>query len=196
MFSLGVAARPAAVTPGHSSELFCLYTHTHTHTIFQDSIKHNRHTPVKTHSFPHRQSWRWLSRAPSAQLVSICGCCSLAAAALRGHEEARWNPFMSSAAVRESDWRDGEAPLVTNGVLSSMDVLTAWAVTNPAVARLLWVLVLVLATLLLWFFFFCCYSWNHSASPSMERYLAGRCPPPSNSPLCGCVEACDMLTIL
>lgn len=55
-----------------------------------------------------------------------------------------------------------------------MDILTAWAVTNPAVARLLWVLVLVLATLLVWLFFFCCYSWNQSSSPSLERYLAGR----------------------
>ncbi|XP_071356207.1 plectin a isoform X2 [Trachinotus anak] len=53
-----------------------------------------------------------------------------------------------------------------------MDILTAWAVTNPAVARLLWVLALVLATLLVWLFFFCCYSWNQSSSPSLERYLA------------------------
>uniref|UniRef100_UPI003AAC7685 plectin a isoform X1 n=1 Tax=Centroberyx gerrardi TaxID=166262 RepID=UPI003AAC7685 len=53
-----------------------------------------------------------------------------------------------------------------------MDTLTAWALTNPAAARLLWVLVLVLATLLVWLFFFCCYTRNHSSSPSMERYLA------------------------
>ncbi|XP_023250604.1 uncharacterized protein LOC111645588 [Seriola lalandi dorsalis] len=53
-----------------------------------------------------------------------------------------------------------------------MDIMTAWAVTNPAVARLLWVLLLVLATLLVWLFFFCCYSWNQSSSPSLERYLA------------------------
>ncbi|KAG8004859.1 hypothetical protein GBF38_010671 [Nibea albiflora] len=53
-----------------------------------------------------------------------------------------------------------------------MDILTAWVVTNPAVARLLWVLALVLATLLVWLFFFCCYSWNQSSSPSLERYLA------------------------
>lgn len=53
-----------------------------------------------------------------------------------------------------------------------MDILTTWAVTNPAVARLLWVLVLVLATFLVWLFFFCCYSWNQSSSPSLERYLA------------------------
>ncbi|XP_027142352.1 plectin a isoform X4 [Larimichthys crocea] len=53
-----------------------------------------------------------------------------------------------------------------------MDLLTAWVVTNPAVARLLWVLALVLATLLVWLFFFCCYSWNQSSSPSLERYLA------------------------
>lgn len=55
-----------------------------------------------------------------------------------------------------------------------MDILTAWAATDPAVARLLWVLVLVLATLLVWLFFFCCYSWNQRSSPSLERYLAGR----------------------
>lgn len=54
-----------------------------------------------------------------------------------------------------------------------MDVLTTWAVANPAVARLLCVLVLVLATFLVWLFF-CCYSWNQSSSPSLERYLAGR----------------------
>ncbi|XP_054874026.1 plectin a isoform X34 [Amphiprion ocellaris] len=53
-----------------------------------------------------------------------------------------------------------------------MDILTAWAATNPAVARLLWVLALVLATFLVWLFFFCCYSWNQSSSPSLERYLA------------------------
>ncbi|XP_054619676.1 plectin a isoform X6 [Dunckerocampus dactyliophorus] len=54
-----------------------------------------------------------------------------------------------------------------------MDMLTAWAVTNPAVARLLWILVLVLATLLVWCFSFCCYTWNQSSSSaSMERYLA------------------------
>ncbi|KAK5854659.1 hypothetical protein PBY51_004836 [Eleginops maclovinus] len=53
-----------------------------------------------------------------------------------------------------------------------MDALTAWAIANPAVARLLWVLVLVLATLLVWLFFFCCYSWNQRSSPSLERYLA------------------------
>ncbi|KAM8840850.1 uncharacterized protein AB9W97_001443 [Spinachia spinachia] len=53
-----------------------------------------------------------------------------------------------------------------------MDVLTAWAATNPSVARLLWVLVLVLATLLIWLFFCCCYSWNQTSSPSLEQYLA------------------------
>ncbi|XP_069372539.1 plectin a isoform X32 [Paralichthys olivaceus] len=51
-----------------------------------------------------------------------------------------------------------------------MDLLTA--VTNPAVARLLWVLALVLATLLVWLLFFCCYSWNQSSSSSLEKYLA------------------------
>lgn len=55
-----------------------------------------------------------------------------------------------------------------------MDTLAAWAITNPAVARLLWVLVLVLATLLIWLLFFCCYSRNQSSSTSLERYLAGR----------------------
>lgn len=55
----------------------------------------------------------------------------------------------------------------------SMDALTSWAVTNPAVAQFLWVIALVLATLLLWLLFFC-YNWKHRASPSLERYLAGR----------------------
>lgn len=58
----------------------------------------------------------------------------------------------------------------------SMDVLTAWAVANPAMARLLWVLVLMLVSVLLWLCF-CCYSWNQSSSPSLERYLAGTCCP-------------------
>ncbi|XP_055368808.1 plectin a isoform X7 [Betta splendens] len=53
-----------------------------------------------------------------------------------------------------------------------MDILTAWALTNPAAARLLWVLLLVLATLLVWLVFFGCYRWNQSSSPSLERYLA------------------------
>lgn len=61
-----------------------------------------------------------------------------------------------------------------------MDVLTAWAVANPAMARLLWVLVLMLVSVLLWLCF-CCYSWNQSSSPSLERYLAGTCCPQSSS---------------
>lgn len=73
-----------------------------------------------------------------------------------------------------------------------MDILTAWAVTNPAAARLLWVLVLVLATLLVWLFFFCCYSWNQRSSPSLERYLAGRWA----LLVCGCVEACTTRLML
>lgn len=78
-----------------------------------------------------------------------------------------------------------------------MDVLTVWADVNPAVARLLWVLVLVLATLLVWLFFFCCYSWNQRSSPSLERYLAGRrAPDPSHTPTSGCVEARDRLKAL
>ncbi|KAM4538788.1 plectin a isoform 3-T3 [Odontesthes bonariensis] len=52
-----------------------------------------------------------------------------------------------------------------------MDVLTAWAASDPAAARLLWVVLLVAATFLVWLFF-CCYSWNHSSSSSLERYLA------------------------
>ncbi|XP_039875842.1 uncharacterized protein LOC120726380 [Simochromis diagramma] len=58
-----------------------------------------------------------------------------------------------------------------------MDISTTWAASNPAVARLLWVLGLVLATLLVWFLSFCCYSWNHSSSPSLERYLAAMAKP-------------------
>lgn len=76
-----------------------------------------------------------------------------------------------------------------------MDISTTWAASNPAVARLLWVLGLVLATLLVWFLSFCCYSWNHSSSPSLERYLAGRWAlDPHPFTLCGCVEACDRFT--
>jgi len=73
-----------------------------------------------------------------------------------------------------------------------MDVLTAWAVSNPAVARLLWVLLLVMATFLVWLFFFCCYSWNRSSSSSLERYLAGRWA--LNPPTQEWVEACGRLT--
>ncbi|CAL8298884.1 unnamed protein product [Lota lota] len=52
-----------------------------------------------------------------------------------------------------------------------MDMLMAWAATNPAVTRLLWVLVLVVATLLIWALFFCCYARSRSSSPALERYL-------------------------
>lgn len=54
-----------------------------------------------------------------------------------------------------------------------MDILRAWAENDPAVAQLLWILALVLATLLLWLFFVC-FVWRRSSSPSLERYLAGR----------------------
>lgn len=54
-----------------------------------------------------------------------------------------------------------------------MNVLRAWAVSDPAVAQLLWILALVLATLLLWLFFVC-FGWRRSSSASLERYLAGR----------------------
>lgn len=65
-----------------------------------------------------------------------------------------------------------------------MDVLTAWAMANPAMARLLWVLVLMLVTLLLWICFWC-YSWNQSSSPSLEKYLAGMWGPGSS-----CLQVC------
>lgn len=54
-----------------------------------------------------------------------------------------------------------------------MDVLRAWAQSDPAVVQLLWILALVLATLLLWLFFMC-FGWRRSSSSSLERYLAGR----------------------
>ncbi|MEQ2201823.1 hypothetical protein XENOCAPTIV_018745, partial [Xenoophorus captivus] len=66
----------------------------------------------------------------------------------------------------------------------SMDLLMSWAVTDPAVARLLWVLLLVVATYLIWLFF-CCYSWNQSSSPSLERYLAGRWAQKLSAPIRG-----------
>ncbi|XP_068189846.1 uncharacterized protein [Antennarius striatus] len=53
-----------------------------------------------------------------------------------------------------------------------MDILSAWADADPAVAGLLWVLALVLATLLVWLLFCSCHSWNQSSSPSLEKYLA------------------------
>ncbi|MEQ2186546.1 hypothetical protein GOODEAATRI_029675 [Goodea atripinnis] len=68
--------------------------------------------------------------------------------------------------------------------LCSMDLLMFWAVTDPAVARLLWVLLLVVATFLIWLFF-CCYSWNQSSSPSLERYLAGRWAQKLSAPIRG-----------
>lgn len=77
-----------------------------------------------------------------------------------------------------------------------MDVLRPWAVNDPAVAQLLWILALVLATLLLWLFFFC-FSWKRNASPSLERYLAGRwaLTTPHPSFFRGRVEACDGLLV-
>lgn len=102
------------------------------------------------------------------QLVTICGCCCCCCCDF-------------SDRIQTGGWALSWALLKTEMfyclfLTCSMDVLAAWAVTNPAVARVLWVLVLVLATLLLWLFFFCCYSWNHnSSSSSLEKYLAGRC---------------------
>ncbi|KAI4871503.1 hypothetical protein NFI96_027170 [Prochilodus magdalenae] len=52
-----------------------------------------------------------------------------------------------------------------------MDALQDWALAYPAVARLLWVIVLVLATLLIWSFFFCCWDSRSSVSP-LETYLS------------------------
>ena len=65
----------------------------------------------------------------------------------------------------------------TSGLTSGIDVdvLLAWAATNPAVTRLLWVLVLVVATLVVWALFFCCYARSRGSSPALERYLEGRC---------------------
>ncbi|KAL7883793.1 hypothetical protein SRHO_G00014510 [Serrasalmus rhombeus] len=57
-----------------------------------------------------------------------------------------------------------------------MDALQDWALAYPAVARLLWVIVLVLATLLVWSFFFCCWDSRSSVSP-LETYLSGHCFP-------------------
>lgn len=54
----------------------------------------------------------------------------------------------------------------------SMDVLQDWALAYPALARLLWVILLVLATLLVWSLFFCCWGNQSSTSP-LERYLSG-----------------------
>ncbi len=54
----------------------------------------------------------------------------------------------------------------------SMDVLQDWAQAYPALAQLLWVIVLVLATVLVWSLFFCCWGSQSSTSP-LERYLSG-----------------------
>ncbi|KAA0710219.1 Microtubule-actin cross-linking factor 1, isoforms 1/2/3/5 620 kDa actin-binding protein [Triplophysa tibetana] len=52
-----------------------------------------------------------------------------------------------------------------------MDVLQDWALAYPALARLLWVIVLVLATVLVWGLFFCCWGSQSSTSP-LERYIS------------------------
>ncbi|RXN34430.1 plectin-like isoform X1 [Labeo rohita] len=52
-----------------------------------------------------------------------------------------------------------------------MDTLQDWALAYPALARLLWVIVLVLATVLVWSLFFCCWGNQSSTSP-LERYLS------------------------
>lgn len=60
----------AAAALSHSSKLFFLPTHTL--TLFQDSVKHNRHKLTDT----HRADVGWgLSRLLVEQLVSICVCC-------------------------------------------------------------------------------------------------------------------------
>uniref|UniRef100_A0A673HIJ4 Plectin-like n=1 Tax=Sinocyclocheilus rhinocerous TaxID=307959 RepID=A0A673HIJ4_9TELE len=52
-----------------------------------------------------------------------------------------------------------------------MDALQDWALVYPALARELWVIVLVLATVLVWSLFFCCWGNQSSTSP-LERYLS------------------------
>ncbi|XP_073714527.1 plectin a [Misgurnus anguillicaudatus] len=52
-----------------------------------------------------------------------------------------------------------------------MDVLQDWTLAYPPLARLLWVFVLVLATVLVWCLFFCCWGSQSSTSP-LERYLS------------------------
>ncbi|XP_016104136.1 plectin-like [Sinocyclocheilus grahami] len=52
-----------------------------------------------------------------------------------------------------------------------MDALQDWALVYPALARVLWVIVLVLATILVWSLFFCCWGNQSSTSP-LERYLS------------------------
>ncbi|XP_051520734.1 SAFB-like transcription modulator [Myxocyprinus asiaticus] len=52
-----------------------------------------------------------------------------------------------------------------------MDALQDWALAYPAPARLVWVIVLVLATVLVWSLFFCCWG-SQSSTSSLERYLS------------------------
>ncbi|XP_059366374.1 probable serine/threonine-protein kinase irlF [Carassius carassius] len=52
-----------------------------------------------------------------------------------------------------------------------MDALQDWALVYPSPARVLWVIVLILATVLVWSLFFCCWG-SHSSSSPLERYLS------------------------
>ncbi|XP_026080590.1 plectin isoform X7 [Carassius auratus] len=52
-----------------------------------------------------------------------------------------------------------------------MDALQDWALVYPAPAWVLWVIVLILATVLVWSLFFCCWGSQSSSSP-LERYLS------------------------
>lgn len=89
----------AAAALSHSSKLFFLPTHTL--TLFQDSVKHNRHklTHTQTHTeLTWAEVWAgslWNSWYPSVFAAAAVGT----VAAPRGHKLANCSTPMSSAAV-------------------------------------------------------------------------------------------------
>ncbi len=197
---------PAAVTSSHAPPNCFACAHTHTRTF----PGHSKAQQTHTRTFRADVGWG-LSSAPSGTAgfhlwLLLLWLLPLPAAAAAGtvlpREDTNRPTATHSCALLHSysgKQTDEIVRLYRWGAACSaafsMDILTTWAVTNPAVARLLWVVALVLATLLVWLFFFCCYSWNQSSSPSLERYLAGMWalkPPPT---IPGWVEACDRLTI-
>lgn len=180
-FNLWLVVYSSRCNSGSSYEQFCLCTHTYTHSTFPGHDE--TQTLVKTH-FSHTE----LALAEVCagllveQLVSICGCRSSIWVVLLWQDTQR-PATTHSCVLLLSHSLQSKTQLVTSSICSAafnMDVPAAWATANPAMAQLLWVLVLMLVTLLLWLCF-CCYIWNQSTSPSLEKYLAGMWCPESSS---------------
>lgn len=117
--------------------------------------------------------WEWLLDIPGR-------VASAAHTRIRTPPELTWAVALNSCCPSATEKQPQELDERKEGVdregkkekWLSMDALQEWALAYPALARLLWVIVLVLATVLVWSLFFCCWGNQSSTSP-LERYLSG-----------------------